>query len=123
MTTSQRTISSPFEPPRMITDSEVEKALDWLRDNAQAMGDAKARTVKAGHMLKHIEALLFKASDAKSAEAKKADARVSDKFIEATTEDAIAAGDYERLKALREAAALKIEAWRTEQASFRAMKL
>jgi rhamnose utilization protein RhaD (predicted bifunctional aldolase and dehydrogenase) len=108
---------------RMISDSEVEKALDWLRDNSQAMGDAKARTIKAGHMLKHVEALMFKASDAKSVEAKKADARTSDRFLEAITEDALAAGEYEKLKSLREAAALKIEAWRTEQASFRAMKI
>jgi rhamnose utilization protein RhaD (predicted bifunctional aldolase and dehydrogenase) len=109
--------------PRMISDTEVEKALDWLRDNAQAMGDAKARTIKASHMLKHVEALMFKMSDAKTAEARKADARVSNKFLEAITEDAEAAGDYEKLKALREAAALKIEAWRTEQASFRAMRI
>lgn len=108
---------------QLITDSELEKALDWLRDNAATIGEAKRRTVKAGHMLKHVEAIEFKKSDAKSADAKRADARTSERYLDAVTEDAVAAGEYERLKALREAAALKIEAWRSEQANFRAMKV
>ena|SRR3990167_5343047 len=108
---------------RMITDDSVEAALDWLRDHAAAIGKAKQREVAAGHMLKHIEALEFKKSDAKNVEAKKADARTSARYIEAITEDAIAAGEYERLKALREAAATKIDCWRTEQSNFRAMKI
>ena len=32
---------------RIVTDEDLEKALDWLRDSAQAMGDAKAEMVKA----------------------------------------------------------------------------
>jgi rhamnose utilization protein RhaD (predicted bifunctional aldolase and dehydrogenase) len=74
-------------------------------------------------MLKHIEALEFKKSDAKSAEGKKMDARTSERYIAAMMEDAEACGQYEMMKSLREAAALKIEAWRTEAANFRAMKL
>ena len=31
-------------------------------------------------------------------------------------------GDYERLKSLRQAAAIKIEVWRTANANYRAMK-
>lgn len=107
----------------LITDEELEKSLDWLRDNAAKLGAAKKRTVKAGHMLKHVEALEFKISDARSADAKRADARTSKRYMDAIEEDATAAGEYERLKALREAAALKIEAWRTEQANYRSMKI
>lgn len=108
---------------RIVTETELEKALDFLRDNARALGEAKERVVKAGHMLKHIESLEFKKSEAKSAEAKKADARTSDAFVEAILEDAKAAGEYEMMRALREAAALKIESWRSEQATWRAMKI
>ena len=108
---------------RMIDELSVEAALDFLRDNAATIGKAKERTVSAGHMLKHVEALEFKKSDGKSVEAKKADARTSERYLEAITEDAVAAGEYERLKALREAAALKIESWQTQSANFRAMKL
>lgn len=108
---------------RIVTETELEKALDFLRDNARALGDAKARTVRAGHNLKHIEALEFVRSEASSAEKKKAEARTSAAYIEAIDEDANAAGEYETMRALREAAALKIEAWRSEQSNFRAMKL
>lgn len=110
-------------PSPKISDESVEKALHWLIEHAGVIGKAKERTVLAGHMLKHVEALEFKMSDGKSAEARKSDARTSKRFVEAIREDAVAAGEYERLKALREAAALKIETWRSEQANFRAMKI
>jgi len=108
---------------RIVTETELEKALDFLRDNALALGEAKARLVRAGHMLKHVEALEFKASDATSNDKRQADARTSDAYMAAIVEDAEAAGAYEAMRALREAAALKIESWRSEQATLRSMKL
>lgn len=113
----------PPAPDRIVSDDDIGKALDWLRDSARELGAAKERTVRAGHMLKHIEALESKMSNEKSAEARKADARCSERYLEAMEEDAIAAGEYERLKSLREAAAMRIEAWRSEQANFRAMRI
>lgn len=110
-------------PARIVSEDDVERALSWLRDSALALGNAKARAVRAGHYLKHIEALEFKLSEATSNDRRQADARTSDAYLEAINEDAMAAGEYEKLKALREAAALKIEAWRSESATFRSMKL
>ena len=52
--------------PRIVTNQDLQKALDFLRDSASDLGNAKARAVKAGHMIKHIEALEFKASEASS---------------------------------------------------------
>jgi hypothetical protein len=66
---------------------------------------------------------LSKASEEKSAEARKADARCSDEYVDALNEDAFAAGELAKLYALREAASMKIEAWRTEQSNFRAMRI
>lgn len=106
---------------RIVTEEELEKALDWLRDNAHDMGQAKARLVKAQHMIGHVEALLSLRSDQSSDMKRKAEARASDKYLEAINEEAEAAGEHEKLKALREAAALKIEAWRSEQANYRAI--
>lgn len=108
---------------RIITDNEVDRALHFLANNAKEIGNAKARMVRAGHMLKHIEALEYKLSNATNMEGRKADARTSTRYVEAIEEDALAAGEYETLKALREAAALKIESWRSEQATYRSMKL
>ena len=108
---------------RLVLDSDLQKALDWLRDSAADLGDAKARAVQAGHMLKHIEALQFKMSDASSNDNRQADARTSQEYVDAINEDATAAGELEKLRALREAAAMKIEAWRSEQANYRAMRI
>jgi len=108
---------------RIVTDEELDKALSWLRDNARDMGDAKSRLVRAERMLQHTEALLLRASGASSAEARKADARTDQRWKDAAEEEAIAAGEFEKMRALREAAALKIEAWRSEQANYRSMKI
>lgn len=108
---------------RIVTDNEVDRALHFLANNARELGQAKARMVKAGHMLKHVEALEYKLSSAGSIEARKAEARTSERYLSAITEDAEACGEYEMMRALREAAALKIESWRSEQATYRSMKL
>ena len=107
----------------IVSNEELQKALDWLRDNADDAGKAKARAVKAGHMMKHVEALEFKMSDASSNDKRQADARTSAAYVDAINEDAAAAGELEKLRALREAAAMKIEAWRSEQANYRAMRI
>jgi hypothetical protein len=109
------------QPERMISDENVGNALDWLRDHAKEIGVAKQREVLAGHMVKHVEALETKMSNASSDAKKKIEARTSKRFLEAITEDAIASGELARLTALREAAQAKIECWRTEQSNFRAM--
>ena len=108
---------------RIVTDNELQKALDWLRDSARDLGEAKKRLVKADKMLAHTEALMIRASEEKSDEKRKADARSSKRYFEAIIECSEAAGDFETMKALREAAALKIETWRSEQANYRAMKV
>ncbi len=108
---------------RIVTNGELQKALDFLRDSAKDLGAAKSRAIKAGHMIKHVEAIEFKMSDASSNDKRQADARTSDAYVDAINEDAIATGELEKLKALREAAAAKIEAWRSEQANYRSMKI
>jgi hypothetical protein len=108
---------------RIVTDEDVEKALDWLRDNAQDIGDAKAELVEASHMLKVVKALRMKFDNDKPISHQEREALASEEYRKALERDAKAAGEYERLRALREAAALKIEAWRSEQANYRALKI
>lgn len=131
MSTSARATSGITPPPnnprntqgRIVTDDELEACLDWLRDHAKTMGEAKKRLVKAGHMIKHAEALGFIHSAQKGADARKYEARTTQEYLKWVEEESEASGDYERLKSLREAAALKIETWRSEQANYRAMKI
>lgn len=107
----------------LVSEADVEKALDWLRDNAEDIGRAKAEAVKAEHMLKHTKALAMKLHGALSVSAQEREAYASDQYLMALERSAEAAGEYERLKSLREAASLKIGAWQSMSANYRAMKV
>lgn len=107
---------------RIVTDADVDKALSFLRDSAVDMGKSRERMMNAANLVKHVEALMFLTSEQKSVEAKKAEVRTSKRWLDATQEEAEAAGEFEKLKALREAASAKIEAWRSESANYRGMR-
>lgn len=107
----------------MITDEEAEKALDWLRDHAEDIGHARARLVKAEHMVKHIKALEMKRWAQHPVNAQEREALTSNNYLKAIDEEALAAGEFEKMKSLREAAALKIEVWRSMSANTRSMKI
>ena len=107
----------------MIEDMDVERALDFLRDSAKGMGSAKAETIRRGHMVKHTRALMMKQFNGLSAAAQLREAEASGAYLIALEADAVAAGEYETLKSLREAASMRIEAWRSASANYRAMKL
>lgn len=106
----------------IVQEEQIHKALEFLRDSAEALGKAKARSVKADHMVKHTEALMYKASEEKTADSRRADARTTPQWQEAILEDALASGELSKLQALRQSAELTIEAWRTEQSNYRALK-
>ena len=105
---------------RLVTEDEIGDVLRWLATNAAEIGEAKRRVVETENMLKRGEAVLFLASSEKTVEAKKFSVRASDRWLEYANEAAHAAGEFERMKALREAAMAKLDAWRTESASNRA---
>lgn len=107
----------------LVTDAEVEKALDWLRDNAAEIGNAKANAVRTERMTKHVKAIEMKRHNELSVSAQEREAYASDNYLKALEDEARAAGEYERLRGLREAAAMKIEAWRTASSNYRAMKI
>ncbi len=107
----------------IVSDSDVQKALDFLRDNATAIGEAKRNAVKADHMLKHTKAMAMKLSGETAVSAQEREAYCSQQYVDAIDRTADAAGEYEEMKSFREAAAAKIEAWRSASANYRAMKL
>lgn len=108
---------------RIVTDEQLSQALDWLRDNAAAIGEAKRQAVLTEKMCKHVKALEMKKHNQLPVSAQEREAYASDAYQRALFSEAKAAGEYEAMRALREAAALKIEAWRSEQANFRALKI
>jgi rhamnose utilization protein RhaD (predicted bifunctional aldolase and dehydrogenase) len=97
--------------------------LDWLRDNAEDIGEAKRQAVLTQHMVRHVRALIMKSHGDMPVSAQEREAMASAQYRDACLAEAEAAGAFETMRALREAAALKIEAWRSEQANYRSMKI
>lgn len=108
---------------QLVSDEDVEKALDWLRDNADEIGEAKAMAIKSEYMLRHVKALVMKKYGNLPVSAQEREAYASEHYLAALEVAADTAGHYEKMKSLREAAALKIEAWRTASSNYRAMKI
>jgi len=107
-------------PSRIVTDDSVGDALRYLATSAADLGAARMNMELSAARLKRREAIEFFASDEKTVEAKKFSIRLSDAWMEAETEHAVAVGEFEKLKALRDAAMARIDAWRSETASLRA---
>lgn len=107
----------------IVSDAEVEMALDWLRDNAGEIGKAREEAVRTERMTKHIKALEMKRHNELPVSAQEREAHASQAYVDALTKEAVAAGEFERMRGLREAAALKIEVWRSASANYRAMKI
>jgi hemerythrin-like domain-containing protein len=108
---------------QLVSDADVEKALDFLRDSADDIGHAKAEEIRTKRMTKHIIAIEMQRHNGMPVSAQEREAFASDAFNVALLAEAKAAGEFERLKALREAAAMKIECWRSMSANYRAMKI
>jgi hypothetical protein len=108
---------------QLVSEAEVEKALDWLRDNAHEIGEAKREAVKTEYMIRHVKALAMKLHPALPVSAQEREAYASEQYLTAIDNVSAAAGEFEKLKSLREAATLKIEAWRSMGANYRAMKI
>jgi hypothetical protein len=110
----------PIMPRAAVVDEDrVHGAMDYLRETVGKLGKARERARLAENMIKHVEALEFKLSDAKTEAGKKADARTSQRFLDAIAEDAVACGELTKLYAAREAASTVVEAWRTQSATLR----
>lgn len=108
---------------RLCSEEEVERAIDFLKENANEMGKARRRQIFAEKRRAHVEALTMKAFASLPISAQQREARASQAYLDCITEEADAAGEFEKLKALREAASAVIEVFRTESANYRGIRL
>ena len=122
MSITQRAAPQAPASNRIVSDDELEKALDFLRDSAAAIGAARAEMIRCSHMVKVTKALETKRYNHLPVTRAEVEALASDEYLDALTNDAIAAGEFEKLRALREAAAMRIQAWQTESANYRGMR-
>ena len=104
-----------------ISDEEAEKALDWLARNARALGEAKESLVKAERMIDRTKAVIMKRYSELPVSAQEREAKASAELEAAYLDEATAAGHYEYMRAMRDAAAARLDCWRTLKATQRAL--
>lgn len=106
----------------MMEDSmtKAAKATQYLIDSAAEIAAAKADLVRAENMLRVVKSLAMKHSGQNSAAAQEREAYASEQYQAAVGELAEVAGTFEKLRALREAAKMQIEYWRSLNANQRA---
>lgn len=106
-----------------ISDDEIDRALDYLRDSANEAAQARADRVYVEEYRKTIKAQLMKEHDGKSAVIQEREAYADRRYV--THLEAIREAVFkdERMRFLTAAAQAKIEAWRTQSSNERANKL
>jgi hypothetical protein len=112
---------------QIVTEAEVEKALNYLRDSATEIGKLTTDARFAESWVKVVKAVAMKESkklpDHAQVNAQEREALASKEYELAIREEARTAGELAKAKALREAAAMKIEVWRTQSSNWRSMKI
>ena len=107
----------------MITEEEVEKAIDYLRDTAIEAAQARADRIYLEEYRKSLKAMIMSefAGLAIGAQERQAyrDKRYTD-HLEALKQ---AVFSDEKIRFLRVAASAKIEAWRSQSANLRAVTI
>lgn len=106
-----------------ITDEEIDRALDFLRDNAEAAAKARAERIYVEEYRKTVKAQIMKEHDTKSAVIQEREAYADPRY--AVHLDAIREAVFhdEKCRFLLSAAEAKIEAWRTQSSNERAGRM
>lgn len=97
----------------MISETDMEKALDFLIETAPLFGQLTEQARLKESMVKHVKALEMKRWNEQTVSAQDREACASQRYLEALTEDAKAAGALAELRARREAASYTIGAWQS----------
>lgn len=103
-----------------ITDEEIDKALDFLRDNARDAAQARADRVYVEEYRKTLKATLMKEHGSMSAVLQAREAYADPRYVQhlEAIKEAVKADEFSRF--MRIAAEAKIEAWRTQSSNSRA---
>lgn len=109
---------------KVITDDDIEKALDFLRDNAKKSGELRGLVEFYREYRKSLKGILMALADSSLPVAMKEAYAYGHKDYQKHLKDLQQAEfAFEENRALREAAKLKIEAWQTQSANRRAMTI
>ena len=107
----------------MITDKEIDRALNYLRDTVDEAAQARANRLYMEQWVKTVKAKVQTHQIGTSGAAAEAIAASSSEYLSALEAMKQAIEADERCRFLREAANIKIEAWRTQSSNERAGRI
>lgn len=105
----------------LISEKMIHAAFDWLEANAEPAAAAKAQRIRAEHATKRMRARLFLESPKSSVAERDAWALDHPDYGAAVDTEAEAVEKDEAFRNQRSKCDAIIEAWRSEQANYRAM--
>ena len=108
---------------QIITDEDVEKAVDFLINTSEKAAKYKAERIYLTEYRKSLKALLMKDNLDLPISAQEREAYANEEYIKHLNALKIAVERDEKNRYLRESAMVKIETWRTQEANLRAIKL
>src|SRR5437899_9373703 len=107
----------------MISDEALEKALDYLRDTAETSASARANRLYLEDYSRVLRATIMSEHLAEPVNAQERHAYADIRFRNHLEGLKQAIFEDERFRFLRDAASVKIEVWRSQQANERAARL
>lgn len=106
-----------------ISDDDIEKALDYLRDSSAKAARARAERIYLDEYCKPLKSLIMRENTSESLGAQEARAYADPRYKQHLEALRAASETCDYLIFMREAAFAKIEAWRTFRASERAARI
>ena|SRR5258708_39710063 len=107
----------------MISDEQLEKALDYLRDTAETAAQNRANRLYLDDFSRVLRATIMSEHLAEPVNAQERYAYGDIRYRNHLEALKIAIFNDEKARYLREAATVKIEVWRSEQANARAQEI
>jgi len=105
----------------LISDEDVEKAIDYLRDNAETAAQASANRVYIEQYRKSLKAQLRQKAPVRAQGDKDDFAYAHPEYLDLLDGLKVAVFEHEQHRYLIAAAQAKIEAWRTQSSNQRAL--
>ena len=110
-------------PKQILTDDDIEKAVNWLKNNSDTSAKYKAERIYLEEYRKSLKALIMKDHVDLPVSAQEREGYADSRYINHLKALKIAIEQDEKQRFLRVSCEAKIEAWRSMSANLRSIKL
>jgi hypothetical protein len=107
----------------IVTDADVDESLDFLRDVAEVLGDQKGNMIRNEELRRRVRSQVANQYKRLGLEAAARIAEASDQYRRAIEDQVESAAAYEVSRAKQKFHEIRIEVWRTIQATRRAARV